>query len=119
MYSIRRAAYLNVDAKKMGVEFKPLAVFKKTRKENPNEFIDDIWHHATLTAEGLVPSNDWRYNDHSYELDELCSMIKTYGIKPGYYPNFWDELEIIGAKTGINYADNDEELLKFCIAYKK
>lgn len=131
----QKPAYLNVDLKKLNHTFKPLTVFSKTieylcdhedteedcnsdcecYEEDPNNYIESIWHHATLTYEQLCPSDDTRYNDHSYEMIELYDIIQTYGIKPGYYPIFWDHLDELTERTGIDYKNNDEELLKLCI----
>ncbi len=112
---------LNVDAEKLigwGFwSFKPLKKFGKKEMR----YIDNIWHQMTLTDEGLSPSDDCRYNDHDYDGPELCRMVATYGVRPGWYPIFWDYIEEMAAMKGvkgIDFKQNDEELLFLCHAIR-
>jgi hypothetical protein len=114
--SCSQCARLNVSDEllaKLNIQFAPLAKFNSRTMK----YVDNLWHHATLTSEGLSPTNDTRYNDHSYEIKELFHIIKTYGIKPGWYPIFWDHIEEIANNTGIDYIANDEELLRLCVQH--
>ena len=56
-----------------GVTFEPL---KKFTKKQMNNYVEDTWHHATLTSNGLVPDNDCRYNDFDYEFKEMLNIIQ-------------------------------------------
>lgn len=91
-----------------GVTFEPL---KKFTKKQMNNYIEDTWHHATLTANGLVPCDDWRYNDHDYEFKEMLNIIQKYGVKPPKnHGPFWNNYELPD-----ECRKSDEELLKFAI----
>ncbi len=82
---------------------------------DPMDYVEDVWHHATLMKNGLSPSDDNRYNDFDYEIVEIFDIIKTYGVKPGYYPVFWDYVDELASKSGIDYRNDDGELLRLCI----
>ncbi len=122
-----RAAYLQVTDYK----FVPLVEFEKyieydeedestvVYEYDPMDYVEDVWHHATLMENGLTPSDDNRYNDFDYEITEICNIIKKYGVKPGYYPIFWDYVDEIGSNSGIDYKNNDAELLRLCIEKTK
>lgn len=70
------------------VQFEPL--IKLTKKEM--KYVEDLWHHATLTYCGFTPSNDSRYNDFDYEEKEIFYIIKTFGVRPNYTNDaFWEE----------------------------
>lgn len=65
------------------IKFKPL--IKLTKKQM--NYVEDIWHHATLTYNKLVPFDDCRYNDLDYTDKEILDIIITYGVRT---PNWMD-----------------------------
>jgi hypothetical protein len=85
------------------VEFKPLAKFDKKSMK----YVEDGWHHATLTMNGFVPSYDSRYNDLDYEESEIWYIVVTYGVRtPKYIDDYMDT-----DTTGMT----DDEYYKFAL----
>ena len=102
---------LNVDPSKYGIKFKPLIQLT----EETMKYVDNSWHHATLTKELLIPEEDWRYTEEHYEFEDMLNIIKTYGVKPPKTHNlFW-----YNSQLQIDCFSNDDELLKFAIKMSK
>ena len=102
---------LNVDPSKYGIKFKPLIQLT----EETMKYVENSWHHATLTKELLIPEEDWRYTEEHYEFEDMLNIIKTYGVKPPKTHNlFW-----YNSQLQIDCFSNDDELLKFAIKMSK
>ena len=102
---------LNVDPSKYGIKFKPLIQLT----EETMKYVENSWHHATLTKELLIPEEDWRYTEEDYEFEDMLNIIKTYGVKPPKTHNlFW-----YNSQLQIDCFSNDDELLKFAIKMSK
>lgn len=70
------------------VKFELLAKFTKKEKQ----FIEDDWHHATLTYIESVPSYDCSYNDLDYSDHEILEIIVRYGVRTQKYMYFNNKL---------------------------
>lgn len=70
------------------IKFEPLAKFSKKTKQ----FVEDDWHHATLTYIQFVPSYDTRYNDLDYTDHEILEIIVKYGVRTPKYMSFNNKL---------------------------
>ncbi len=98
---------LNVNPEDYGITFVPLVKLSKKKMD----YVEDTWHHATLTSNGLTPDYDCRYNDFDYEFREMLNIIKTYGVKPPKNHNlFWNNYDLPD-----ECRKNDGELLKFAM----
>ena len=79
-------------------EFKRLANFSSKQLK----YIEDDWHHATLTYNKFVPCYDVRYNDLDYSDKEILEIIITYGVRTPKYMGFNNKL-------------SDDEYFKFAL----
>lgn len=70
------------------IDFAPLIKLSKKQMT----FVEDDWHHATLTYTGLTPSYDTRYNDLDYDDHEILSMILKYGVRTPNWMGFNNHL---------------------------
>lgn len=70
------------------VIFKPLSKFSKKTMQ----YVEDDWHHATLTMNNFQPFEDMRYNDLDYADKEILHIITTYGVRTPHWMNFKNEL---------------------------
>lgn len=80
------------------VTFKPLV--KLTKKQM--NWVEDDWHHATLSYINFEPSFDTRYNDLDYSDKEILEIIITYGVRTPKYMGFNNKL-------------SDDEYFKFAL----
>ena len=70
------------------IEFAPLIKLSKKQLA----FVEDDWHHATLTYNDLTPSHDHRYNDLDYDDHTILAIILKYGVRTPIWMGFNNEL---------------------------
>ncbi len=81
------------------IEFEKLI---KLSKKQMN-FVEDYWHHATLTYNKLVPESiDETYNSFDYKDNEILYIIIKYGVRTPRYMNFNNKM-------------TDDEFYKFAL----
>lgn len=73
------------------MSYSPLINLTKTQLK----YVEDLWHHATLTYYNLVPSNDTRYNDMDLDLKEINEIINKYGVLPSKNHWYWSEYKLV------------------------
>lgn len=106
---------LNINPSTYGINFKP---FIKLSKKQLG-YVENSWHHATLTKYGLKPCDDDRYNSFDYDLKETMHIIKTYGVKPPkYMKGFWEYSEnYYGVKIPDECLHDDNKLIQYAINF--